>query len=246
VTRIRIVTLFPGIFDGWLEQGVVSRSVERGIVQLDLIDLRPFGVGKHLITDDYPFGGGAGMVFKPEPLFTAIESLAPPEGTPVILMSPQGRVFHQAVAAELSNLEDLILVAGHYEGVDDRVRQTLITDELSIGDFVLSSGELAAMVVVDAVVRLLPGAISTESTAEESFESGLLEYPQYTRPAEFRGLTVPDVLLSGHHAEIARWRRLQSLRLTFERRPDLLDAAELSSDERALVADWKRESTQQA
>lgn len=227
ILRIDIVTLFPPLFDCWLNQGVVSRAVERGIVDVSLVGVRPFGVGRHQITDDYPYGGGAGMVMKPEPLFAAVESIGLGPESPVILLSPQGRVFHQGVAEELRLLERFTMVCGHYEGVDERVRRHLVTDEISIGDYVLSSGELAAMVVVDAVVRLVPGVIASESTLEESFAGAMLEYPQYTRPADFRGWTVPDVLLSGHHGEIARWRRDQAALRTAERRPDLLENREL-------------------
>lgn len=223
ILRIDIVTLFPPLFQCWLDQGVVSRALERGIIDVSLVGIRPFGIGRHQVTDDYPFGGGAGMVMKPEPLFAAVESLDLPSDSPVILLSPQGRAFTQRVAEELCSLTRFTLVCGHYEGVDERVREHLVTDELSIGDYVLSSGELAAMVVADAVVRLTPGVIAAESTVEESFTGPLLEYPQYTRPAQFRGWTVPDVLLSGHHGEVARWRRDQALRRTMERRPDLLD-----------------------
>lgn len=223
ILRIDIVTLFPPLFDCWLNQGVVSRAVERGIVDLALVGIRPFGVGRHQITDDYPYGGGAGMVMKPEPLFAAVESIGLEPESPIILLSPQGRAFEQRVAEELRDLPRFTLVCGHYEGVDERVRKHLVTDEISIGDYVLSSGELAAMVVADAVVRLVPGVIAAESTVEESFAGHLLEYPQYTRPAEFRGWSVPDVLLSGHHGEITRWRQDQALSRTAERRPDLLE-----------------------
>lgn len=236
---IEIVTLFPQLFESWLKQGVVSRAVARGITEIRLVDLRQFGVGRHHITDDYPFGGGAGMVMKPEPLFAAVESLDLAGDTPIILLTPQGRTFDQRAAEELALRRRLVLVAGHYEGVDERVLERLITDELSIGDYVLSAGELAAMVVCDAVVRLLPGALASASTQEESFREGLLEYPQYTRPATFRGWSVPEVLLSGHHAEIARWRRLQAVRRTFLHRPDLLQEASLTAEERATVERWK-------
>jgi tRNA (guanine37-N1)-methyltransferase len=220
--RVDIITLFPPLFESWLQQGVVSRAVERGVATINLVNLRQFGVGRHQITDDYPFGGGPGMVLKPEPLFAAVESLGLPSGVPVILLSPRGRRFDQGDAAELAQLERVVLIAGHYEGVDQRVIDELVTDELSIGDYVLSSGELAAMVVCDCVVRLLPGALAEGSAVDESFSSGLLEYPQYTRPATFRGLGVPPVLLSGHHGEVKKWRREQSLELTLDRRPDLL------------------------
>lgn len=222
ILRIDIVTLFPPLFDCWLNQGVVSRAVERGIVDISLVGVRPFGVGRHQITDDYPYGGGAGMVMKPEPLFAAVESIGLGPESPVILLSPQGRVFHQRIAEDLRSLARFTLVCGHYEGVDERVRRHLVTDEISIGDYVLSSGELAAMVVADAVVRLVPGVIAAESTVEESFAGPLLEYPQYTRPPDFRGWKVPDVLLSGHHGEIERWRRDQAVSRTAERRPDLV------------------------
>jgi tRNA (guanine37-N1)-methyltransferase len=182
------------------------------------------------------------MVMKPEPLFAAVESLSPGADTPIILLSPQGRRFDQRCAEELAQLQGFILVAGHYEGVDERVLEHLVTDELSIGDYVLSAGELAAMVVCDAVVRLLPGALASESTLEESFRESLLEYPQYTRPATFRDWSVPEVLLSGHHGEIARWRRLQALQRTFLRRPDLLHEDSLSQEERTTIERWKREA----
>lgn len=220
--HIDIVTLFPPLFGCWLQQGVVSRAVARHLVDITLVDLRAFGVGRHQITDDYPFGGGAGMVMKPEPLFAAVESLVLDGTSPIILLTPQGRLFKQASAEQLSLVPRFTLVCGHYEGVDERVREHLVTDEISIGDYVLSSGELAAMVVADAVARLVPGVLAAQSTVEESFSGPLLEYPQFTRPAEFRGWKVPDVLLSGHHGEIARWRREQALQRTGERRPDLL------------------------
>lgn len=238
---IHIVTLFPRLFNSWLEQGVVSRALARELVRVQLVNLRDFGVGRHLITDDYPFGGGPGMVMKPEPLFAAVESLAVSPGTRVMLLSPQGQTFHQGLAEQLAQLEEFVLVAGHYEGVDERVRAHLVTEEISIGDYVLSCGELAAMVVADAVVRLVPGALAHGSAAEESFSDGLLEYPHYTRPATFRDWAVPEILLSGNHAAIAAWRREQALRRTFLRRPDLLQRGSLSTEEHELVARWARE-----
>ena len=241
ILTIHIVTLFPNLFASWLEQGVASRAAQRGIVDIALANLREYGVGKHHITDDYPFGGGPGMVMKPEPLFDAVASLNLSQATPVVLLSPQGRKFNQRVAEELASLPTLALLSGHYEGVDERVRQHLATDELSIGDFVLSSGELAAMVVADAVVRLLPGALAGESTHEESFSHGLLEYPQYTRPATFRNWRVPEVLLSGNHAAIAKWRHEQALLRTFARRPDLLKDYDLSPSDGALLDQWKHQ-----
>jgi tRNA (guanine37-N1)-methyltransferase len=228
--RVDLVTLFPALFESWLGQGVVSRAIQRGIVDINRVPLRPFGVGRHQVTDDYPFGGGPGMVLKPEPLFAAIESLALPPGAPVVLLSPRGRRLDHTTASRLAGHDRLVLVSGHYEGVDQRVIDELITEELSIGDYVLSSGELAAMVVCDAVIRLLPGALAEGSAADESFSSGLLEYPQYTRPASFRGLDVPAVLLSGHHGEVEKWRREQALRLTRERRPDLVPRNHLTDD----------------
>jgi tRNA (guanine37-N1)-methyltransferase len=233
--RVHIVTLFPTMFESWLQQGLVARAAERGIVEVDLVDLRPFGLGRHHVTDDYPFGGGAGMVMKPEPLFAAVESMRLPEGTPIILLSPRGRVLRQRVVEELAGLPELVLLSGHYEGVDERVREHLITDEISIGDYILSCGELPAMVLTDAVSRLQPGVLAEESTVEESFTSGLLEYPQYTRPAEFHGWRVPETLLSGHHAQIREWRRREALRSTVQRRPDLLAGAQLTPEERKAV-----------
>ena len=239
---VHVVTLFPSLFQSWLQQGVVSRAVEKGIVHLDLIDLREFGVGRHHVTDDYPFGGGPGMVMKPEPLFAAVESRSLADEAPIILLTPQGRQFNQAEAQRLAALSSFTLIAGHYEGVDERVREHLVTDELSIGDYVVSCGELAAMVVADAVVRLVPGALSSGSTVEESFSSKLLEYPHYTRPADFRGWTVPEVILSGHHGEVARWRREEALRRTLLRRPDLLDVTDLTEAERVLVETWRSQT----
>jgi tRNA (guanine37-N1)-methyltransferase len=238
---IRIVTLFPDLFRSWLGQGVVSRAVERGVAAVRLVNLREFGLGRHKVTDDYPFGGGAGMVMKPEPIFAAVESLDLDERVPVVLLSPRGRVFSQRVAEDLAQIPELVLLAGHYEGIDERVREHLITDELSVGDFVLSAGELAAMVVTDAVVRLLPGALAEDATSEESFQGGMLEYPQYTRPAVFREWAVPEVLLSGHHAQIAAWRRRQALLTTLERRPDLLCESQLSQEERRWLAEVRGE-----
>lgn len=232
---VDIVSLFPAIFESWLRQGVVSRAVERGIAAVRLLDLRPFGIGRHHVTDDYPFGGGVGMVLKPEPVFAAIESLELPSHVPVILLSPRGRQFTQTVARELSALDRFVLLSGHYEGVDERIVDHLVTDEISIGDYVLSCGELAAMVVADAAVRLLPGSLAEGAAAEESHQHSLLEYPHYTRPADFRGCRVPDVLLSGHHAMIERWRREQAIRATARRRPDLLEGAYLDVRERSIA-----------
>lgn len=242
ILAVTIVTLFPPLFDGWLRQGLVSRAVARKLATVDLVDLRPFGIGRHLMTDDYPFGGGAGMVMKPEPMFAAVESLDLPANTPVILLGPRGRQFTQQIVRDLAALPHFMLLAGHYEGVDERIRSHLATDELSIGDYVLSNGELAAMVITDAVMRLLPGALAEGSAEEESFSpDGVLEYPHYTRPATFRSWAVPEILLSGHHGEIARWRRRQALLETYRRRPDLLPAARLVADERRWLDEVIRE-----
>ncbi|MDD5082266.1 MAG: tRNA (guanosine(37)-N1)-methyltransferase TrmD [Dehalococcoidales bacterium] len=232
--RIDILTLFPQMFQGVFDTGIFQRAVADKLVSVNLYNIRDYTHDKHRTVDDYPYGGGAGMVLKPEPIFEAVESIRPgphPEsgGPPVILMTPQGRLFSQKLAAEFARQERLILICGHYEGVDERIRQHLVTDEISIGDYVLSGGELAAMVVIDAVVRLLPGVLGSEASAlDDSHVSGLLEYPQYTRPEVYRGWLVPQVLLSGNHAQIARWRREQAIIRTRERRPDLLAKANLS------------------
>jgi tRNA (guanine37-N1)-methyltransferase len=230
---IDILTLFPGMFVGPIDESIVKRARDAGTLDVRVIDIREFATDRHRTVDDTPYGGGPGMVMKPGPLFAAVEAVRGRDSR-VVLLSPQGPVFKQEVAAELSKLSHLVLVCGHYEGVDERVREHLVDDELSIGDYVLTGGEIAALVVVDAVTRLLPGALGAEeSTIEESHNAGLLEYPHYTRPAEFRGWRVPDVLLSGNHAEIARWRRREALERTRNRRPDLLrqdHLDELSSD----------------
>ena len=222
--KIDVLTLFPAMFAGPLDESIVMRARETGLLDLKIHNLRDWTHDRHKTVDDRPFGGGPGMLLKPEPLFEAIESLKR-EKTRVILMSPAGRKFNQAIAHELAQQEDLLLVTGHYEGFDGRVREKLADDELSIGDYVLTNGALPAMVVIDAVVRLLPGALGDdESSRDESFSPGMpgLEYPQYTRPAEFRGMKVPEVLLSGNHAEIEKLRREQTKALTKKRRPDLM------------------------
>jgi tRNA (guanine37-N1)-methyltransferase len=224
--KIDVLTLFPGMFVGPLDESIIKRAREKGILELGIHDLRKWTHDRHKTVDDRPFGGGPGMVLKPEPLYEAVESLAGPK-TRVILMGPSGRKFTQEIARELAGCEQLLLIAGSYEGFDDRVRQGLAHDELSIGDYVLTNGALPVMVIVDVVTRLLPGVLGDEESAkEESFSQGLLEYPHYTRPAEFRGMKVPEVLLSGHHAEIAKWRHEQALERTRERRPDLLEQPE--------------------
>ena len=218
--EIDIVCLFPGMLEGPLSESIPARTRERGLAEIRLHDLRKWGLGKHRSVDDAPYGGGAGMVLRPEPVAAALDALRRPDST-TILLDPGGEVFRQARAAELAGRPHLVLVCPRYEGVDDRIRD-LVDLELSIGDYVLSGGELAALVVVDAVTRLLPGAIDDASTVEESFSEGLLEYPQYTRPAEFRGRGVPDVLVSGHHEAVRRWRREAARDRTRSRRPDLL------------------------
>jgi len=221
--RIDVLTLFPAMFAGPLDESIIKRARQAGILNLAIHNLRDYAHDRHKTVDDRPFGGGPGMLLKPEPIFEAVETLARPE-TRVVLLSPAGRVFNQAIARELARCDDLLLISGHYEGFDERVRQELADDELSIGDFVLTNGALPAMVIIDAVTRLLPGVLGDEaSAADESFSQGLLEYPQYTRPAEFRGLKVPEVLLSGNHGAIAGWRHTQRLERTRARRPDLLD-----------------------
>ena len=221
-----IFTLFPGMFEGPLRESILRRAQERELLSVALHNIRDATTDRHHVVDDYPYGGGAGIVMKPEPIFAAVEAVY--QGGPIILLTPAGRLFTQEIAQELAREPRVTLLCGHYEGVDERVREHLVTDELSIGDYVLTGGELAAMVVVDAVSRLMPGVLANESTQEESHSSGLLEYPQYTRPPEFRGWRVPDILLSGHHEQIARWRRKQSLRLTRERRPDLFAKVDVS------------------
>lgn len=225
-----IFTLFPDMFQGPFAESILKRAQEGGLLSIALHDIREATTDKHHVVDDYPYGGGAGMVMKPEPIFTAVEAVY--QGGPIILMSPQGRLFKQHIARTLVQEARVTIICGHYEGIDERVREHLVTDEISIGDYVLTGGELAAMVVVDATSRLIPGVLGgDESTLEESHSGGLLEYPHYTRPPEFRGWRVPDILLSGNHAEIARWRRKESLRRTKERRPDLFEKLDLSSKE---------------
>lgn len=220
--KIDVLTLFPAMFAGPLDESIIKRAREAGRLDLAIHNLRDYAHDRHKTVDDRPFGGGPGMLLKPEPIFEAVEDLAR-ENTHVVLMSPSGRAFSQAIAQELATREHLLLVSGHYEGFDERVREQLADDELSIGDYVLTNGALPVMVIVDAVTRLLPGVLGDdESAQQDSFSDGLLEYPQYTRPAEFRGMKVPEILLSGNHAQIAQWRAEQSRQRTKERRPDLL------------------------
>lgn len=239
--RIHILSLFPNMFNGPFSESIVKRAIDHGLVQIAIYNIRDYTSGRHHVVDDYPHGGGQGMVLKPEPIFAAVESIKGQSEMPVILLTPQGRLFDQRVAEELAKYDEMILICGRYEGVDERVREHLVADEISIGDYVLSGGELAAMVVVDAVVRQLPGALGAEgAVGEDSHASGLLEYPQYTRPQAFRGWEVPQVLLSGNHAEIAKWRRAQAILRTLKRRPDLLEKADLSLEERRLLERVKR------
>ena len=237
-----IFTLFPDMFQGPFTESMLKRAQERGLLSITLHNIRDATSDKHHVVDDYPYGGGVGMVMKPEPIFTAVEAVY--QGGPIILLSPQGRLFNQQIARTLAQESRVTLLCGHYEGVDERVCQQLATDELSIGDYVLTGGELAAMVVVDAVIRLIPGVLGADaSIQEESHSEHLLEYPQYTRPPEFRGWRVPDILLSGHHAQIARWRRKESLRRTRARRPDLFAKLDVSSKEdQKLLKELEEES----
>jgi tRNA (guanine37-N1)-methyltransferase len=238
--RIDIVTLFPGMIEPALGESMIGRARSRGLVDIRAVNLRDHAEGKHRVTDDAPFGGGGGMILKPEPLFAAVESLRTP-GVRVILMDPRGRLFTQALAQELASVRHLILLCGRYEGVDERVSERLADDAISIGDYVLTGGELPALVVADAVARLQPGVLGGEGAVErESFVEGLLEAPQYTRPEEFRGTRVPAVLLSGDHARIARWRRVQAIYRTWRARPDLLTGARLTGEERRSIEGFER------
>lgn len=245
--HIDILTLFPGMFRGPFDESILGRAQREGLVQINIWDIRDFATDRHRTVDDTPYGGGPGMVLKPEPIVHAVEhvrSVGPGEHIPrVVLFAPQGKPFHQAMAREFAKEPWLILICGHYEGVDERVRELVATDTVSIGDYVLTGGEPAAIVFVDAVARLVPGVVgSAESVEEESFgESSLLEYPQYTRPVEFRGLRVPEILLSGHHGEIRRWRRKQSLRRTLTWRPDLLDLDQLTEEDLKVLDELKED-----
>lgn len=241
--RIDVLTLFPEMVEPVVAASMLGRARRRGLVDIRVVDLRDYAVGRHRTADDYQFGGGGGMVLKPEPIFAAVEALRT-EGSRVVLMDPRGRTLTQAVAAELAQQAHLILIAGRYEGVDERVGALLADERISIGDYVVTGGELPALVVTDAVTRLLPGVLGAEGAAErESFASGLLEPPQYTRPEEFRGARVPEVLLSGDHARVARWRREQALFLTWRRRPELLAEASLTDEERRLIERFERGET---
>lgn len=241
--NIHVLSLFPEMFEGVFGSSILKKAQEKEAVHLEVIDFRAYSGNKHNQVDDYPYGGGAGMVLKPEPLFHAVEAITASSKKPrIILMCPQGQRFTQAKAEELAKEEELVFLCGHYEGYDERVREHLVTDEISIGDFILTGGELGAMTVIDSVVRLLPGVLGNgESPVLDSFSTGLLEHPHYTRPSDFNGLKVPDVLLSGNHANIEKWRREQSLYRTWSRRPDLLENIELTPAEKKLIASWELE-----
>ena len=241
--RIDIVTIFPEMFEGVIGTSIIGRARQQGLVEINLIDFREYSTNKHNTVDDTPYGGGGGMVLKPEPIFGAVEAVAGQEKPPrVILTCPQGEVYSQQKAIDFAAEEHLVIIAGHYEGYDERIREYLVTDEISVGDYVLTGGELPAMIIVDSVTRLLPGVLGNETSAVlDSFREGLLEYPHYTRPAEFRGWKVPDVLLSGHHGNVERWRRKESLRRTLKRRPDLLQGRDLDKLDAQLLSEVKRE-----
>ncbi|MFJ7824976.1 tRNA (guanosine(37)-N1)-methyltransferase TrmD [Psychrobacillus sp. NPDC096623] len=240
--NIHILSLFPEMFSGVFNSSILKKAQEKNEVGINVVNFRDYAGNKHHQVDDYPYGGGAGMVLKPEPIFSAVEALPPSQGATrrIILLCPQGERFTQKKAEELAQEEELVFICGHYEGYDERIREHLVTDEISIGDFVLTGGELAAMTVVDSVVRLLPNVLgNAESHEKDSFSTGLLEHPHYTRPVEFRGFKVPEVLMSGNHAAIEKWRKEQSLKRTITRRPDLLEQIVLTSDEERLLKEIK-------
>lgn len=233
--KIKVLTIFPEMLSGYLSSSVIGRALDAGLFSVELIDIRPYSQNKHKNTDDYPFGGGAGMVMLAQPIVDAAQANASGRERRIYL-SPRGRTLNQRIVEELAQEEELMLLCGHYEGVDERALQLCFPEELSIGDYVLTGGELAALAVIDSVARLIPGVLgSSESSEDESFTTGLLEYPQYTRPREFRGMEVPEVLINGNHALINRWRREQALRITRERRPELLESAPLTSEDRAYL-----------
>lgn len=240
--HIDILTLFPEMFEGVFQSSILKKAQESSAFSYQTVNFRDYTTNKHNKVDDYPYGGGAGMVLSPQPIFDAVDQLATKAETKprIVLMCPQGETYNQKKAEELAKEDHLIFICGHYEGYDERIRSNLVTDEISIGDYVLTGGELGAMVVVDSVVRLLPKALGNEASAtEDSFSTGLLEHPHYTRPRNFKGIDVPEVLVSGNHEKIAEWRRYQSLKRTFERRPDLLKDFELSSQEAKWIKEWQ-------
>ena len=241
--KIDVLTLFPDMFNGVFNDSILKRAVDRGAVELNTINFRDYSENKHKKVDDYPYGGGAGMLLTPQPIFDAVDKLTKTaqKRPRIIMMCPQGETFTQKKAEELSKEEHLIFICGHYEGFDERIRENLVTDELSLGDYVLTGGELAAMVMTDAVVRLLPDVLGKQESHEfDSFSMGLLEFPQYTRPVEFRGMKVPEVLTSGNHKEIEKWRRKQSLYRTYTRRPELLEKHELTTEDLKMIEEFKK------
>ncbi|MFW0760079.1 tRNA (guanosine(37)-N1)-methyltransferase TrmD [Staphylococcus cohnii] len=240
--KIDYLTLFPQMFDGVLNQSILKRAQDKEMLQVNTVDFRSFAENKHNQVDDYPFGGGQGMVLKPEPIFNAMKYIEKTENTRVILMCPQGRPFNQEIAQELSHSEHLVFICGHYEGYDERIRQHLVTDEISMGDYVLTGGELPAMVMTDAIVRLIPGVLGNQQSHEDdSFQDGLLEFPQYTRPRSYQDMNVPDVLLSGNHAHIDQWRHEQKLIRTWEKRPDLLENYPLTDKDKDILERYKKQ-----
>jgi tRNA (guanine37-N1)-methyltransferase len=243
--KIDVLTIFPEMFSGVFGHSILKKAAEKSAVQYNVVNFRDFADNKHQTVDDYPYGGGAGMVLKPQPLFDAVASLkeqAESDKTRVILLCPQGKTYNQKIAEELSEEQHLIFVCGHYEGYDERIREHVVTDEISIGDYVLTGGELGAMVVIDSVVRLLPEVLGNqESHMKDSFSTGLLEHPHYTRPADFRGMKVPEVLLQGNHKLIEEWRNKEALRRTLRRRPDLLEKIELTKDQEKWLTELKKE-----
>ncbi|AVL78437.1 MULTISPECIES: tRNA (guanosine(37)-N1)-methyltransferase TrmD [Staphylococcus] len=240
--KIDYLTLFPQMFDGVLNQSILKRAQDKEMLQINTVDFRDFAENKHNQVDDYPFGGGQGMVLKPEPIFNAMKDIDKTENTRVILMCPQGRPFNQEIAQELSHSEHLVFICGHYEGYDERIRQHLVTDEISMGDYVLTGGELPAMVMTDAIVRLIPGVLGNQQSHEDdSFQDGLLEFPQYTRPRSYQDMNVPEVLLSGNHAHIDQWRHEQKLIRTWEKRPDLLENYPLTDKDKDILERYKKQ-----
>ena len=241
--RVDIVTIFPGFFESPLGESIIGRAQEKGLLDIRVHDLRDYTTDRHRVTDDYPYGGGAGMVMKPEPLFAAVEDLRREHpGSRAVLLTPRGRPWSQSLAEEYSRRSGLILICGRYEGEDERVRTALADEEVSIGDYILNGGETASLVILETVARLVPGVVgAAESVERESFTSGLLDHPHYTRPPVFRGMEVPKVLLSGNHADISRWRRKEALRVTRERRPELLAKADLTETDRELLEELARE-----
>lgn len=239
--KIDILTLFPEMFTGVLGSSILKKAQDKEAVSFDLINFRDYSTNKHKTVDDYPYGGGNGMVLKPEPIFNAIESIKNFEKARTIMLTPQGKPYDQKMAEELAKENHLIFICGHYEGFDERVREHLVTDEISIGDYILTGGEIASMAIIDSIVRLLPGVLGNDESADtDSFSTGLLEYPQYTRPQDYRGLKVPETLLSGHHENIEKWRKSESLKRTIERRPDLINESYLDEKDLKLLKEIKK------